>query len=151
MPGGVGLPAAARRQRPGLRRHQFPAWHPVATEEPAWLTRLASDAEVMLSRASAAARAMSAWVRVQQEARDGVVALDAGQEEPAPVPYYLPGQVPYDPQLAHWAHTMRSQQNRTWTLGYRLAAMPQAVSAADVPPAEQNKALEAWPRRRRRR
>jgi len=88
------LPAAARRQRPGLRRHQFPAWHPVATEEPAWLTRLASDAEVMLSRASAAARAMSAWVRVQQEARDG---------------------------------------------------------AADVPPAEQNKALEAWPRRRRRR
>ena len=67
------------------------------------------------------------------------------------MPYYLPGQVPYDPQLGHWAHTMRSQQNRTWTLGYRLAAMPQAASAADVPSAEAAPVTQMKPRRRSRR
>jgi len=106
----------------------------------------------MLSGASAASRAMSAWVRVQQEAQAGVVALAAAQEQaPAPqqAPAYYP---PYDPQLGHWMHTLRNQNNRTWTLGYRLAAMPQATSAADVPSAETAPVMpKTRPRRRPRR
>lgn len=133
---------------PVWRHHQFGDRR--RGQEPAWLTRLRDDAEVTLTGCEVVSTEVGGWLRLQLEVEAGVLALAADQQDAAEqeqAPYYP---VHYDPQLGHWMHTMRNQDNRSWTLGYKLAAMPQASSAPDALAADAVAGQKEKPKRRRR-